>query len=77
MLDRLLGLETEYAIRFSPELGVERPSHDLIFDCLVGAVERIVSVRPGERHAENGQVFTQNGGAFCYGTLHTKSLEKK
>ena len=31
MLKRLLGLETEYAIRYTPPIGGSRPSNELIF----------------------------------------------
>ena len=63
MLGRLVGQETEYAIRFSPKR--ERPSNRVIFEALIQAIESIVRTRPGAV-VERSQIFTQNGGAFYY-----------
>jgi Pup amidohydrolase len=72
MLSRLLGLETEYAIRYSPrEPGAPRPSNELIFRAIADAVRRLVTTHPGERGGDpgRGQIFTQNGGALYYEVL--------
>ncbi len=72
MLRRLLGLETEYAIRYSPRTpGDPRPSNELIFRAIADGVRRMVSTHPGERGGDpgRGQIFTQNGGALYYEVL--------
>ncbi len=67
-LGRLLGLETEYAIRFSPAAGRSspRPGNDVVFQALRTAIGRLVATRPGSSALGRDQVFTQNGGAFYY-----------
>lgn len=68
MLQRLLGTETEYAIRFSPGPGVEHPGNEVLFDAIQEAVGDLVHTRPGQglldtmRH----RVFTENGGSLYY-----------
>lgn len=72
MLSRLLGVETEYAIRYSPsDESSVRPSNELIFRAVADAVRRIVTTHPGERGGDpgRGQIFTQNGGALYYEVL--------
>src|SRR5262245_30297837 len=79
MLNRLLGLETEYAIRYSPRTPepapsaalAARPSNELIFRALADAVRRLVTTHAGERGGDpgRGQIFTQNGGALYYEVL--------
>ncbi|MEE8526861.1 MAG: proteasome accessory factor PafA2 family protein [Thermoanaerobaculia bacterium] len=70
-LSRLLGLETEYAIRFSPASGVRppggrTPGNDVIFNALSAALGRLVPTRPGSSAVGRDQFFTVNGGAFYY-----------
>src|SRR5262245_58492520 len=66
MLGRLVGLETEYAIRFAPHVGA-RPGNRVIYRALAEAIEREVFVLPGERRgAEEGRFFTEGGASFCY-----------
>ena len=61
---RLVGLETEYAIRYA---GVgQRPRHDHIYQAIIAALRREVRVYRGERILVNQQVFVENGGAFYY-----------
>ncbi len=66
MLDRLAGLETEYAIRFSPAGQGGRPSNDAIYDAIAASVSAIVGTRPGRRRLLHKQLFTQNGGSIYY-----------
>jgi Pup amidohydrolase len=69
MLTRLLGLETEYAIRFTPKGGRERhPGNDLIYGAISDAIRKLVTAQPGERGVDSGreQLFLQNGGALYY-----------
>lgn len=63
MLGRLVGQETEYAIRFSPQRA--HPGNRVIFEALTHAIEETVHTRPGAV-VERFQIFTQNGGAFYY-----------
>lgn len=60
---RLVGLETEYAIRFT---GPGRhPDNDRIYRAVVEAVGELVDHQPGS-HSDKHQIFVENGGAFCY-----------
>jgi proteasome accessory factor A len=63
LLGRLLGQETEYAIRFAPER--RHPGNDVIYDALAGAIAARVKTEPGF-YPERPQIFTENGGAFHY-----------
>lgn len=69
MLRRLLGLETEYAIRYTPAPGCDRPSNRILYDALVDAIGQIVPTRPGTMGQGRPRIFTANGGAFCYESL--------
>lgn len=64
MLDRLLGLETEYAIRFTPAPGSPAADNDVIYDAVRGAVDTLVLTRRGDGARE--QYFVENGGALAY-----------
>ncbi len=73
MLDRLLGLETEYAIRWSPSEAAAssfgssaRPDHDLVHKALTGAITGRVATRSGARETLHMQLFLENGGAIYY-----------
>ena len=63
LFGRLLGQETEYAIRFAPER--RHPGNDVIYDALAGAIAARVKTEPGF-YPERPQIFTENGGAFHY-----------
>lgn len=65
---RLLGLETEYAIRYSPLPGSpsDPPGNDRIYEALIEALSEKVVVRPGDSAPAKHQVFLENGGAFYY-----------
>jgi hypothetical protein len=83
--ERLLGQETEYAIRFSPREGHApgaffggppegerlgcRPGHSRVFHAFRYGIRRIVKTRPGEWLFFLENFFTENGGAFNYEAL--------
>lgn len=78
MLDRLVGLETEYAIRFSPERPADsdgsagdpgRPGNDVVYQALVGGLKGFVHTRRGDLRTLRQQLFTENGGALAYEAL--------
>lgn len=69
MAERLCGLETEYAIRFS---GSRKPDNREIYDSLVESLKRIIPVRPGSLFIKWNQVFLGSGGSLCYEMLPHK-----
>ena len=74
MTHRLMGLETEFCLRFSAATSSE-PSKQEVCLAILHAVERVVRAAPGEREDyPNYQRFVQNGGAF---TFETTSLASK
>lgn len=66
MLDRLAGLETEYAIRFSPHDDRPRPSTEVIYRAIAAAVRHRVHTLPGGRRYSHEQMFTANGGGVYF-----------
>ena len=64
LLDRLSGLETEYAIRFTPVDGSEAPDNDVVYEAIEAALSTLVLTRKGEGTRQ--QFFLENGGAFAY-----------
>lgn len=66
MEKRPIGLETEYAIRFSPRAGIDHPGNHVVFDALQKAIEQIVATEPGDRADTNFHFFAENGGSFYY-----------
>jgi Pup amidohydrolase len=68
VLDRLLGTETEYAIRFRPADGVTHPGNEVLFEAIRAAVADLVHTRPGQGIADTvrRRVFTENGGSLYY-----------
>ncbi len=67
ILDRLVGLETEYAIRFRPREGVtESPARFHLYQALITRLKRHVLTAPA-RHFKEG-VFLANGGAVWFET---------
>lgn len=64
MLRRLMGLETEYAIRYRSFSYRDRPDHENVFSALARAIRSMVRTRPGTRG--QGHFFVENGGAFYY-----------
>jgi hypothetical protein len=75
MLSRLAGLETEYAIRFRPAPGTEKPGHELVFEAITDAISAMVDTLPGRGRIGQPQVFSSNGGSFCYEYLPTHPHE--
>lgn len=59
-------METEYAIRFTPDESSSRPGNAIIFRAISHAISRVVETQDGERFNTHYQFFTQNGGAFYY-----------
>ncbi len=66
MLERLLGQETEYAIRAAPIPGYSRPSNLTIYDAIIAAIATRVQSRPGNKLGGMSSLFVENGGSFCY-----------
>ncbi|MFO7901773.1 MAG: proteasome accessory factor PafA2 family protein [Planctomycetota bacterium] len=67
ILDRLMGLETEYAIRFHPrEHGGDSPSRFQLYQALIARIRRHVPAVPA-KHFKEG-VFLANGGAVWFET---------
>jgi proteasome accessory factor A len=65
ILDRLVGLETEYAIRFRPRDGADNPpSRFHLYQALVARVKQHVLTAPA-KHFKEG-VFLANGGAIWF-----------
>jgi hypothetical protein len=66
MFDRLLGLETEYAIRWTSDVGRRRPAHDLVHTALGIVIASRMAAREGTRTSLHQQLFLENGGAIYY-----------
>lgn len=64
VFQRLLGLETEYAIRSPSDLAITRRSKFRLYESLVAALHRRVPTVPA-KHFKEG-VFTANGGAVWF-----------
>ncbi len=65
ILDRLVGLETEYAIRFRPREGCDsHPSRFHFYQALIARVKQHVLAVPA-KHFKEG-VFLANGGAIWF-----------
>lgn len=70
MARRLLGLETELAIRFSPEGRGARPGNHVIYEAIIASVGDLVRTQPGEsRGVEESRIFTESGASICYEAL--------
>ena len=67
MLDRLVGLETEYAIRVRPRPpGSDPPSNDAACTFIMDAVAERVRTLPGRRRLGRRARFLENGGSLYY-----------
>lgn len=65
MFDRLVGLETEYAIRFRPDdPAAQRPTDYELYRQFLGVLKRRVPTAPAEHWKEG--VFTGYGGAIWF-----------
>ncbi len=65
VLDRLVGLETEYAIRFRPTEGqADPPTRYQLYQALIARLKRHVPTAPA-RHFKEG-LFLANGGAVWF-----------
>jgi proteasome accessory factor A len=63
----LVGLETEYAIRFSPAQGAPRPGNDVIYQAIVKALGQLVVLRAaGGLGDVQRRYFLENGGSISY-----------
>lgn len=75
MTNRLAGLETEYAIRFTPEADSDTPNNAEIYAAIMAAVKQrvhVVAKRAPETTPDgthDGRAFVENGGAFNYEAL--------
>ncbi|GMT49654.1 MAG: hypothetical protein IEMM0008_1193 [bacterium] len=65
-MDRLFGQETEYAIRFTPLEGHDRPHNALIYDALQHGIQKLVATQKSDRYNMQKQFFVENGGTFNY-----------
>lgn len=72
MTRRLIGLETEYAIRYTPGApGDPSPGNRAIFEALAEAIKALVQTLPARTQFERHKFFLINGGAFCYESIPT------
>lgn len=65
MAARLLGQETEYALRFSPA-GSAAPGNIRIYSAFERAIQSLVKTRPADWSFYKRSFFTENGGSFNY-----------
>ncbi len=68
MKKRLIGLETEYAIRYSAE-GINRPDNRTIYNNIIKHLSNFTKTAEGTSILKWKQVFTENGSAICYESL--------
>jgi hypothetical protein len=72
MQRRLIGLETEYALRYSPHpLDRDQPGNRDLFLAFAAAIRQLVHTLPSHNQRERDKFFTLNGGAFCYEAMPT------
>jgi len=69
MPHRLMGQETEYALRFSPQRGSEHPGNVRLYRAFERAIRQLVDTKQNSGFLTKNQFFTSNGGAFCYENL--------
>jgi hypothetical protein len=65
---RLLGAETEYAIRFRAAEGAVRPGNDVVYRAIRDAVERRVRASPARGMLDRlrQRIWWENGGSLYY-----------
>lgn len=72
---RSIGLETEYAIAFSPrDNNNSKPSNYDIFLALKESIKKIVKSSPGDTAVAAERFFVENGGSFYYEVIPTQFL---
>lgn len=69
MSTRLMGQETEYAIRFTPKEDDGHPGNLRLYRALERAIRKLVVTRPEANFARKSGFFVENGGAFNYEAL--------
>ncbi|MCS7205806.1 MAG: proteasome accessory factor PafA2 family protein [Leptospiraceae bacterium] len=63
-----MGLETEYAIRFSSNV-IERPDNRIIYDSILKYLNDYTKTISGTSIIKWGQIFLENGSSICYECL--------
>ena len=67
IFDRLIGLETEYAIRFRPWLPASKLTDHQLYGFLVAALRRkLPTAAPGGIGQGKEGIFLANGGAVWF-----------
>src|SRR5690242_17089338 len=67
IFDRLIGLETEYAIRFRPDPATERPTDYELYSLLATALrQKLPTAAQGNGGEAKLGIFLANGGAVCF-----------
>jgi hypothetical protein len=67
IFDRLIGLETEYAVRFRPRSAAERPTDFQLYELLTAALrQRLPTAAQGHGGEAKLGIFLANGGALCF-----------
>lgn len=70
---RSTGLETEYAIAFSPsDHNSSKPTNYDIFLALKESIKKIVKSSPGDSSVAAERFFVENGGSFYYEVIPTQ-----
>ena len=66
MLTRLLGLETEYVLRFTPKRRQKHPGNRVLYEAVIAAVrQRVSTVKPSFIDPDETE-FLANGGAVSF-----------
>ena len=63
---RLIGQETEYALYFAPDPGVEHPGNESLFASIRECIEDLLPTTKTERFELQQQFFVGNGGSYNY-----------
>src|SRR5262245_25642704 len=67
IFDRLVGLETEYAIRYRPRDAAARPTNYELYSLLIGALaEKLPTASASEVGQGKPGIFLANGGAVWF-----------
>jgi Ca2+/Na+ antiporter len=68
MKKRIVGLETEYAIRYSSFIS-EKQDNRVLYDLIIKVIPSFVKIADGTSILKWKQIFLENGSAFCYESL--------